>query len=150
MAIAITLKADARADKYGIVVVKNDDGTFNRSYRITGQELADLQASGNGVPPGVTRKEWESGLATVVGKGMDVADAIEDTDKQGRAVYRIKVAEKIDAQTGQYTEDFLIVPVADAAGVFPAISVAPEKVSAGLVSVTDGVVVIADGVLTKG
>lgn len=150
MPIAITLTDDARPDKYGIVVVTNPDGTFNREYRITEKELADLHASANGVPPGVTQKEWESGLATVAGKGMDVGDIVQTRTRDGVDVYKAKVAEGIDALTGRLTEDFLIIPVADAVGEFPAISVADEQVNGSIVTVRDGTVTLVSGVLTKG
>ena len=54
---------------YGVVVVRNADGSLNREYRITAEELAVLHASKNGVPPGCTQEEWESGMAYVAGIG---------------------------------------------------------------------------------
>lgn len=149
MPISITLKADSRHGKYGIVVVNNSDGTFNREFRITDKELADLQASANGVPPGVTKAEWQSGRVIVVGKDFDVGDIEQTRDKQQRDVYRAKIAEKIDLVTGRLTEDWLVVPVADASGVFPTISVAQDKLAGSIVSVDSGIITVADGIISK-
>ena len=52
---------------YGLVVVRNADGSVNREYQITEAELLTLQQSGDGVPPGCTREEWESGRTVVYG-----------------------------------------------------------------------------------
>jgi hypothetical protein len=66
--------------KYGVVYVKKLDGTKDSEFRITAQELADLHKSQNGTPPGVTRRDWESGLACVFGKDMDTGDMMVDPD----------------------------------------------------------------------
>lgn len=150
MPIDIQLKNDVRADKYGLVTVRNQDGTFNRQFRITEQELATLKASGNGVPPGVTRGEWEGGFAVVVGKAFDVGDITQDVARDQTPIYRAKIGERIDSLTGELTEDFVVIPVKDATGVFPNIGVAADKLVGNIVALQDGRVTIADGVLTKG
>lgn len=76
----LELKAEARRGKYGIVVVTNPDGSFNREFKITGKEYAALALKGGGAPPGVTQEEWESGLATAYGKDFEVGDVEEQAD----------------------------------------------------------------------
>jgi hypothetical protein len=58
-------------DRYGVVTVRDQSGAIDREFVITGEELATLHKSGNGVPPGVTREDWESGRARVIGKSRE-------------------------------------------------------------------------------
>lgn len=141
----IQLKADGRPDKYGLVTVRNPNGTINRHYRITEQELAALHVSGKGVPPGATKGEWESGRtsARVTGKVFDIGDIAMGIAKNKTPIYRAKIAERIDQFTGELIDDFLEIPVEDATGIFPAISVSADHLPAG-VSVQNGVITLAD------
>jgi len=87
----ISLKAEARKGKYGVVSIMNADGTLNREYRITRLELDELQKSANGIPPGCTKEEWEGGRAIVLGMDFDVGDYRIEND-----FLQIKYAEQIE------------------------------------------------------
>ena len=108
------LKAGSYA-KYGIVRVYNDDGSLNRAFRITREELFAIGA--NGVPPGVTRQEWTSGRAVVGGRACDVGDA----ELMADGAVRIKLAERLGSVL---VESYLKVPKGQWSGTFPLITVA--------------------------
>jgi hypothetical protein len=97
----VQLKPAARG-KYGLVTVSAADGAVLRQYRITGEELAALQQSDKGIPPGCTAEEWESGRVVVFGKDHDVGDA----DVVGGRL-RIKTGERIVA--GEAVESWLVL-----------------------------------------
>lgn len=168
----ITLTATARLDKYGLVVVNNPDGSFNREYKISGDELSVLHKSGNGVPPGCTAKEWhvdklpvddakfdqldaklrEAGLgpadrvgeacASVYGKEMDVGDVKVSQNRQGVTGVTIKYAEPIDQFTGRLAEQFLFIPDDQYTGKLPNISVDAGKLPKPFTSLVDGVLTL--------
>lgn len=113
----VILKNEAQHDKYGVVRVLNADRSINREYRITRAELKALQASANGVPPGLTRKEWESGLAVVFGKAMDVGDIYPSDD----GTIRVKFAER--EVNGQIIESIAKFEADEWSGTIPNITV---------------------------
>ena len=120
----VTLQMDSRGGKYGLVVVNNPDGTWNREFKITDKELSTLHASGNGLPPGVTRDEWISGQAHVFGKDFDVGDIRE---KDGGL--KIKFAEEQDLK-GQFIESWLYLAPGEWTGTPPSISALPAELTA--------------------
>ena len=142
------LKQTASQGKYGLVVVKNGDGSFNREFKITAAELATLHSSGNGIPPGVTQQEWESGQATVRGKDYDTGDMKVYPDGS----IRMKYAEKQIG--GRFVEGWCILKSTDYTGTPPNITVTktvldtltygnpvfPAQVNSGIISIIDGVV----------
>lgn len=150
MPIDIQLTTDVRPSKYGLVTVVKRDGTLDRQYRITAQELADFTSSPNTPPRGVTITEYNEGRFLCSAKAYDVGDISPDVAKDQTPIYRLKIAERTDVLTGNMTEDYIVIPRADATGVFPRISVAPDKLLSGIVSIRDGVITLVDGVLTKG
>lgn len=126
MARQTVIKTEARGGKYGLVVVTNADGTFNREFKITGAELATLRASVNGVPRGVTRLEWETGRAIVAGKDFDVGDA--------KLLTRGSVLFKHDEQIigGQIVEWYVMLRPGDWTGTLPNITVTPAVIATAL------------------
>jgi regulator of protease activity HflC (stomatin/prohibitin superfamily) len=136
--VAVTLSTGARRDKYGVVMALNPDGSVQREYKITEQELATLHQSGNGWPPGVTQKEWESGLACVVGKGMDTGDVAQNDDGS----LLVKIDDALDAKTQRFVEKFVVVKSGDYLGIPPLVT---AKVTASL---PIGVTALVAGVLT--
>lgn len=114
----------ASRHKYGIVTVNNPNGTFNREYKITAQELADLHATANGIPPGCTQEEWEGGLARVYGKSFDEGDVREENGS-----LLVKFGEVVE--NGRFVESFARFDPGEWSGTPPAISV-PANVIAQL------------------
>ena len=57
-----------RGAVYGLVIVRDWQGRFAREYAITAEQLYALHASGNGIPPGMSRVEWINGHSIVYGK----------------------------------------------------------------------------------
>ena len=111
------LKTGASQGKYGLVRVKNGDGSFNREFKITAQELVTLQASGNGLPPGVSQQEWESGLAVVLGKDFETGDM---------KVYpngTIKLKYRETQVNGRFIESWCILAPTDYTGTPPNITI---------------------------
>lgn len=164
----VTLKATARANKYGHVIINNPDGSFNRDYLITEAELAELHRSGNGIPPGVTQEEHDGRIdrtpkghpfqilescVTVIGKGMDVGDAVEIVqdvvDKTGVVVeshvigLHVLFSMEKDPALGRYVEKVLKMEVGDWSGACPNISVAAQKLPPEIASLSNGVLRIA-------
>jgi len=144
---AIVLKNTAQYGKYGLVVLNYPNGSFKREFKITGEELQKVQATSNGIPPGVTKEEWEAGQAILIGKDFDTGDVQE---VNGWLI--IKYAEH--QEEGHYVESFLELAPGEWSGKIPSISVtkaiidetknstAQEKISVSkpLVAITDGVV----------
>lgn len=97
----ISLKANARLGKYGVVRVHDESGAVVREYKITQAELQALHASAKGGPPGCTAQEWESGRVSVYGKDFDVGDVLEENGH-----LKIKYAETL-AANGRIVESFL-------------------------------------------
>jgi hypothetical protein len=112
----ILLKAEARNEKYGIVYVRNEDKSVNRSFRITEAELAALKVKGAGAPAGVTQEEWESGRAVAAGQDMDVGD-VQERD----GWLRIKVDEK--SIGGWLTGEEIKLPPGTWSGTLPNVTV---------------------------
>lgn len=144
---------NVRPDKFGIVGVINRDGSFNREYRVTEAELAELKQSPNGVPPGCTRDEWESSIdrtplghpfkildpcVFVYGKGFETGDMAVDPDS---GELTIKYAETTDKATGRIVERFLLVPKEEYTGVPPRITLSQAALPPDIASVSDGVLV---------
>lgn len=131
----LSLSLGARRGKYGLVVVYNINGTFNREYKLTEQELAALQASANGIPRGCTKEEWESGRAVVCGKDFDVGDMrVAD----GRV--RIKTGET--TVNGRIVESWLLLDKGEWTGTPPVITV-PSAVLLAAASKQTGLPVAA-------
>lgn len=148
----IILKFDARADKYGFVVVNNPDGSFNREYRITGEELAAHYQSGKGVPPGCSVEEWHVNklangkeCAFVIGEELDVGDMRVTKNRQGVSGVEFKWSEAIDLFTGRIVKQKTFIPDDQYTGKLPNISVDAEKLPAGIVSLVDGVLTLKGG-----
>lgn len=81
--MAVTLKAEARHDKYLVVVVHNADGTFRREYRLTPAEQAQFRTKGQIGPPGLVNDEldlWKTQRVVVVGRAFDIGDAKLNAD----------------------------------------------------------------------
>ncbi len=124
--------------KYGIVRVWNAGRTAIVSeHRITAQQLATLQASANGGPPGVTQAQWESGLVDVLGMDFDVGDV---QDENGSL--RILCGE--DAAGSVLSQKWLRVPPGEWSGVLPNITIPSAVLDAipgtPLAAVANGVV----------
>lgn len=115
----VTLKNESQRGKYGLVRVNNPDGTLNREYKITSAELETLHQSGNGIPPGCTKEEWESGRASVAGKDFEVGDI--QLKKDGAVV--IKYAEKF--VDNHFVESYVRLEKDEYVGIFPQIIVLP-------------------------
>ena len=111
------LKQTASLGKYGHVVVNNGDGSFNREFKITAAELATLHASGNGIPPGVTQQEWESGQARVYGKDFEIGDMKVYPDGTIKMKYDERVVD------GRIVEGFCILGPSEYTGTAPDITV---------------------------
>ena len=130
------LKAGSRF-KYGIVRVLNQDGTINRSFRITAQELQALRSGG--WPAGVGRTErWEAG-----GRACDVGE-VEVT---ASGALRFKLGERLG--TGIFEEDYIRLEKDEWSGTFPNITVAKTIIDkkdlsrtavASIQSITNGTV----------
>jgi len=135
---SIQLKADARFDKYGVVSVRNADGSINREYRITGEELAAFKALPNGVPPGVTKEELQSIPVFVYGMGMDVGDV--RVNKAGWL--KMKLSERTVA--GRIVEQLVVLEPGEWTGTIPNITMSAEKIALidgqPLLAVVDGMV----------
>lgn len=119
----IALKTEARRGKYGVVRVRNRDGSFNREFKITEVELAVLQASANGLPPGVTRDEWVTGRAVVAGKDFEVGDM--RLRKNGSLF--VKYAERV--VNGEIVESFVVLQPEEFSGVPPKITITVAALS---------------------
>lgn len=128
----LTLKNESRRGKWGKVFAIDGSAT---EYKITEAELAALHASANGIPPGLTRAQWESGAYAVSAHDFDIGDVVKESD--GSVVF--KYHEKIVA--GKIVESFAKVPAADWTGTFPNITVARASLAAfpGNLSVAGGV-----------
>lgn len=70
----VDLKLKSASNKYGLVTITDSNGNFVSNHRITAEELDELNASGNGIPKGVTEEEWTSGRAMVYHVDLDVGD----------------------------------------------------------------------------
>lgn len=143
------LKQTASLGKYGLVVVNNGDGSFNREFKITAAELATLQASANGIPPGVTQQEWESRQAMVFGKDYETGDMKVYPDGTIRMKYDERVV------NGRIIEGWCILGPTEYTGIPSDITVTKAvldtlttgsligplvQVNTSIVSITDGVV----------
>lgn len=147
-------------DKYGIVTVFNKDGSFNREFKITGDELAALQ-QGKGFPPGLTQEEWEgyrvieSGknpdgsawerrepLVIAAGKSVDVGDIHEQEDGS----LFIKFDEEVI--DGRIVESVLLLEPGDWTGVPPNITVQAQKIDQAKVREGKAITSIDAGVIT--
>lgn len=120
--------------KYGFVRVSNPDGSINREFRITEAELSQLQRSGNGIPPGVTKQEWTDGLATVTGVNLDIGDM--EVNEDGSIL--IKLDER--PNNGRVQEKHLRMKAGDYLGIPPLITVTPDKLLVGITSIVAGVI----------
>lgn len=118
--VGITLKETTSRGKYGVVCVRNKDGSVNREFRITGEQLKTLHNSGNGLPPRVTRKEWESGRAFVYGMDIDTGEIKLDPD--GAVVMKI-LEEVIDKKV---VNTVLRISAGDWTGTLPNINVTSD------------------------
>lgn len=65
--LATTALSTVRGASHAIVVVRQLDGTFDREVALTAEDYAALALKDAGAPPGVTQREWESGLARAYG-----------------------------------------------------------------------------------
>ena len=117
----ITLKDEASHGKYGVVVLKDSKGSIVKEYKITKSELDVLQASTNGVPPGLTKEEWESGDSVVVGKDFEVGDVRLEQN----GTIRIKYSEIL--KNDRIIESFIVLKSTEFIGTLPFIS-SPESV----------------------
>lgn len=132
--ISLALKDGAKFGKYGLVIAHNKDGTFNREYKITAKELKDLQSSTNGIPPGLSKGEWESGLAVVAGKDFDVGDMKKDLDDRVTLKYSEKLID------GKFEESFTTFRSTEWSGVYPGISVDSSTIkNPALMSIQNGI-----------
>lgn len=114
------LKQTAMRGKYGLVIVKNGDGTFNREYKITAQELIAWQAAGKysvSTHVGVTQSEWESSNTILLGKDYETGDMRLYPD----GTIRMKYGETL--VNGHFVEDFCLLKPGDYTGTAPNISV---------------------------
>ena len=138
--INLTLKDGSRFGKWGKVFAI--DGSMPE-FKITEAELAALHASSNGVPPGLTRAQWESGAYAVAGHDFIVGDVLLEAD--GSVLF--KYHERVVA--GKIKEYFANVPAGDWSGVYPNISIEPIILNPfqGLISVSVGVVSVDTAVI---
>lgn len=113
----VRLKATATHIKRGIVVVSNSDGTFNREVALSAAQVATLQASANGVPPGVTLAEWTEGRA-ICRSDVDIGDVMELPNGTLQFIY----AERTPAGQPSATSRLILLP-ADYTGTPPNITV---------------------------
>ena len=130
--INLTLKDESRLGKWGKVFAI--DGSMPE-FKITEAELAALHASSNGVPPGLTRAQWESGAYAVAGHDFVVGDIAQEADGSIVFVYHERVI------AGKIVQYSATVAAGDWSGVFPNISVA-RAIFAGYpgdIAVTRGV-----------
>lgn len=135
---SIFLKADAQIGKYGVVIVYNKDRTISRQYKITGEELRNLQQSTNDPPPGVSREDWEAGMAEVLGKDFEVGDMRRNDDGS----IRIKFAEE------NFLESFLELTPEDYLESGTEITIKPEVLSSiRYISTDKRIEDLQDGVL---
>ena len=114
---SVQLKNEASFEKYGIVTVFNEDGTFNREFKITKRDMINLHSGGSHVPAGVTREEWESGKVVVAGKGMAVGDIVLKHD----GGLEIKYSE--DVVNGRFVESYIQLSPGEWTGAIPNITV---------------------------
>lgn len=114
------LKAKAIPNKYGIIRVKNPDGTFNREIRLTSAEVSALQAAGrftDATHIGVTKTEWEAGLAKLTGFACEVGDMLSKPDGQ----LWIKYAEKL--VLGETVDSWLFLKPGEFSGIPPLVTI---------------------------
>lgn len=74
----IILKAEARADKYGVVILRDESGVVVRSYKITEAELLARRVKNAGPLPGLTEEERAGGTVVILGKAFEVGDVLEE------------------------------------------------------------------------
>lgn len=135
-------------DKWGLVVVKNPDGTLNRKFKITGTEYAAIRVQDpvQRWPNGVTQQEWENNLAVVVGKGHDVGDISSNVNG-----LLIKLAETVTATDVQ--EMYVFLPAGTFTGVPPnitlsgPISISPKNIISNM-AVTPTIAGMTNGIVT--
>lgn len=108
---SINLQLGGGVSKFGVVVVKNLDGTFNRAYRLTIQQYMDFLTSGKGIPAGLTADEWwgKTAKCEVGGKSMVPGDV----EVRPNGDLKIKIREVlvandiiesyVDLRAGEYT-----------------------------------------------
>lgn len=152
----VALRAEAATGKYGLVVVRDPDGTINREYRITGAEYAALALPGAGAPVGFVRADVTAGRSWVaIGKDLDVGDVAVQPD----GALLVKYAE--DRVGARVVESFVRFEAgewsgsrADLASVAPAVIANIRQVAdpearrvrgaRDIVSLSAGVLVYAD------
>lgn len=117
------LQLGAQPNKYGVVLVYNPDGTVQREFRITGEALAELHSTPNGIPLGCTKEEWESGYAVCYGKDYDVGDIRIQDDGS----LTIKVAEEL--KNGQTAETYVYLKAGEWSGTPPHITVTAKALT---------------------
>ncbi len=141
----IVLREVKTLGNYGLVTVRNADGSFNREFKITGAELAQLHKSGNAPPPGVSTKEWESGLSVVAGKDLEVGD-VQHREDGGVLIKYDEIDET--AKGGRLLEKHLLLKSGEWTGVSASITVAKPILDAAYAGKTEAVVTeINSGVL---
>ena len=123
--ILVTLKLGVSPQKYGLVIVRNGDGTLNRQFKITGAAYAALTQAGAGAPPGVTTEEWTTGLAVAAGKDYDVGDCAVLVDGS----VPMKVAAQVVGIPIAYEERFLRFRPNEFTGTPPRVTVAPSVIA---------------------
>jgi hypothetical protein len=127
------VEADGRS-LYGVVVIYNHDGSINREFRVSKEELDRVNASARGIPSGVTREEWESGRARLVGKRLDVGYALAQND----GTIHLMLASREEG--GRITDIYARLRPRDYTGQLPEISLTQDALreSQYIESLTDG------------
>jgi len=140
------IKLSDKKLKFGLVTVRNKDGSLNRQFKITPEEYTALAGKGALGPHGVTEEEWINGLAFASGISLEEGDA----ELRSNGSVLIKVRENLSLDiAGKITETYVELASSDYTGILPAITIKPASLSSmDQAKASTKVLSIVDGVIT--
>lgn len=106
--------------KFGLVTVCDNGGIVLREYRITAQEVVDINAARQRIPTGCTNAEWENGLSFLGGWVIDEGQALVRADGSMIAYVASKPANnKINPQLMRLAPEEFAVSIINNIDVLP-------------------------------
>ena len=114
----------------GICVVRDASGAFVRAITLNQGQLAAVENSRNGIPPGVSQAEWENeGITTLYGVDHDVGDcdALPDGTLRICLGWKVGTDPVLSPTRGDIIQDWVTLAQGEWDGIVPNVNARVAK-----------------------